>query len=476
MAQHPTRDTVLIVDDDVDFARGIARLLEKGFPGHPVSVAHDGESALRQLQLRPCALMITDMRMPGMDGSALLERAHAEEPALSVVVLTGFGTIELAVASLKAGAYDFLTKPIDQDALYRVVGKGIERAELLRENRRLREAMSACTPRPALIGDSPAMRRLHEEIESVAAVDYPVLVGGESGSGKELVAQTIHRLSRRAERTLVSVNCTAIPETIMESELFGHVRGAFTGADRTRSGLFLDAHGSSLLLDEIGDLPLHLQPKLLRAIQEREIRPVGSEETVPVDVRLIALTNQPLESRVAAGTFRNDLYYRLNVLNLRVPPLRERAGDVPLLATHFLHETGRELQAGEKEITPEAMAYLAARPWPGNVRELLSFIRRLAVFCRNPVITETQVRLMDLPGRPAATGGAAVHTYKAAKTRVLDDFTRTYIQRLLEETGGNISQAARLSGLERVSLQKILRRMGMDAGEFRDKAPPHPQR
>jgi len=473
MAQRPTRETVLIVDDDVDFARGIARLLAKGFPDQPVTLAHDGESALRQLQLRPCALMITDMRMPGMDGFALLERARAAEPDLSVVVLTGFGTIELAVASLKAGAYDFLTKPIDQDALYRVVGKGLERAELLRENRRLREAVSACLPRPALIGDSPAMRRLHEEIESVAAADYPVLVGGESGSGKELVARTIHRLSRRGERPLVSVNCTAIPETVMESELFGHVRGAFTGAERTRSGLFLDAHASSLLLDEIGDLPLHLQPKLLRAIQEREIRPVGSEETIPVDVRLIALTNQQLESRVAAGTFRNDLYYRLNVLNLRVPPLRERPTDVPLLAAHFLRETGRELQSGEKELTPEAVSYLAARPWPGNVRELLNFIRRLAVFCRNPVITEAQVRLMDLPGRPAA-GGAGIGTYKSAKARVLDDFTRTYVQRLLEETGGNISQAARLSGLERVSLQKILRRMGVDAGEFRDRTPPAP--
>jgi transcriptional regulator with GAF, ATPase, and Fis domain len=337
---------------------------------------------------------------------------------------------------------------------------------------RLREAITACAPRPALIGDSPAMRRLSAEIETVAATDYTVLIVGESGVGKELVARRIHQISRRGDKPMVCINCTAIPENIMESELFGHVKGAFTGAEKSRSGLFLDANGSSLLLDEIGDLPLHLQPKLLRAIQEREIRPVGGSENIPVDVRLIATTHQRLESRIAASTFREDLYYRLNVLTVRVPALRERPRDVPLLAVHFLRETCRELAAEDKDITPEALDYLASRPWPGNVRELLNFIRRLAVFCRGPLITGVQVRLMDSSGQAGPAGAAGIEAYKEAKERFLEDFTRAYAQRLLDETGGNISQAARLSGLERVSLQKIMKRLGIAAETFREKPGP----
>ena len=260
----------------------------------------------------------------------------------------------------------------------------------------------------------------------------------------------------------------------MESELFGHVKGAFTGAEKSRSGLFMDATGSSLLLDEIGDLPLHLQPKLLRAIQEREIRPVGGSESIPVDVRLLATTHQRLETRVAAKTFREDLYYRLNVLTLRVPSLRERSRDIPLMAMHFLRETCRELGVSEKEIAPEALEYLASRPWPGNVRELLNFIRRLAVFSSGSLITEAQVRLMDSSGQTGPTGAAGIETYKEAKERFLEDFTRAYAQRLLDETGGNISQAARLSGLERVSLQKILKRLGIAAEAFRERPDPLP--
>ena len=341
MPERLNRDAILIVDDEADFASGLARLIQKAFPRNPVLTKHDGESALELLQERPCALLITDLRMPGMDGFALLKQAMALEPALSVVVLTGFGTIETAVAALKAGAYDFLTKPIDQDGLYGVVAKGLDRAALLGGNRRLKEAMVAWGPRHELIGESPAMSRLCEEIEAVAATDYTVLILGESGTGKELVARTIHRLSRRGEHTMVNINCTAIPEHLLESELFGHVKGAFTGADKPRQGLFMAADGSSLHLDEIGDLPLQLQPKLLRALQEREIRPVGGTENIPVNVRILASTNQRLETRILDGTFREDLYYRLNVLTVRVPALRDRPSDVPLLALHCLRETCR---------------------------------------------------------------------------------------------------------------------------------------
>lgn len=470
MSDRFASDCILVVDDEADFARGLARLIQKGFPASQVLVRPTGEAALELLAERPCSLMLTDLHMPGINGMELLDKALALEPELSVVLLTGFGTIETAVSALKSGAYDFLTKPIDQDALYRVVAKGLERGNLLRENRQLREAVSAGTQgRPEIIGESPAMRQLREEIEAVAGTDYTVLITGESGSGKELVARTIHRLSRRGAQPLVSVNCTAVPENILESELFGHVKGAFTGAVKSRQGLFLEADGSSLHLDEIGDLPVHIQPKLLRALQEREIRHVGGSQSFKVDVRILASTNQHLEARIGSGNFREDLYYRLNVLTIRVPPLRERARDVPLLAMHFLGQCCRELEMEEKTITPDALDHLSSRPWPGNVRELLNFVRRLAVFCNGPVITRSQVTLLDSPTRMPVAAATTVESYRDAKERFLDDFTRTYVERLLEQVEGNMSRAARLSGLERASLQKIVRRMGIDATRYREK-------
>jgi transcriptional regulator with GAF, ATPase, and Fis domain len=324
-----------------------------------------------------------------------------------------------------------------------------------------------------MLGESPAMLRLRAEIEAVAVADYNVLITGESGSGKELAARTIHGLSRRSRRPMLTVNCTAIPEQLMESELFGHVKGAFTGAERSRQGLFVAASGSSLLLDEIGDMPLRLQPKLLRALQEKEIRPLGGTQNIPVDARILASTNQRLEQCIASGVFREDLYYRLNVLTVRVPPLRERTKDIPILAVHFLARACQELDIEDKRFEPESLERLAGMPWPGNVRELLNGIRRLAVFCRGPVIGKSQVQLLESVGaaRGLGDGGLAptvgVESYKSAKARFSDDFTRAYVEKLLEETGGNISQAARVSGLERVSLQKILKRLGVEADRFR---------
>ncbi|WP_243368116.1 sigma-54-dependent transcriptional regulator [Fundidesulfovibrio soli] len=468
-------DAILVVDDESHFAKGVARLIQKGFPEHPVLVRTNTEEALETLQERPCALLLTDVRMPGQDGFALLERALALEPALTVVMLSGYGSVEVAVKALKSGAYDFLTKPVDQDVLYRAVAKALDRAALSRENRRLKAAVDAGSAGQRLIGESPAMRQLREEIEAVASNDYTVLILGESGSGKELVARTIHRLSRRGRAGMVSLNCTAVPEQIIESELFGHVRGAFTGAVKARQGLFTAADGSSLLLDEIGDMPLTVQPKLLRALQEREVRPVGGSENIRVDVRILASTNLNLEARIASGEFREDLYYRLNVLTVRVPSLRERPKDVGLLAMHFLGRTCAELDTGEKEFTPDALDFLGSRHWPGNVRELLNFVRRAAVFSSGPVITETQVRLLDAQVRaPGAGCGVAtgLAPYVEAKERVVDDFTRAYVLKLMERTKGNVSQAARLSGLERVSVQKILKRLGIDPAGFRPPGEP----
>jgi len=467
MPERLSSDAILVVDDEPHFAKGLARLIQGGFPGNLVLIRDNAPAALEVLQERPVALLITDLRMPGMDGFALLDKALTFEPALTVVMLSGFGNAEAAVSALKNGAYDFLTKPVDQDALYRAVAKGLERASLMRENRRLHAAVDRSPS--SLIGESPAMLKLRDEIEAVASNDYTVLIQGESGSGKELVARNIHRLSSRGQKTMVSLNCTAISENLLESELFGHVKGAFTGATKGKQGLFLTADGSSLHLDEIGDMPTLLQPKILRALQEREIRPVGGSEDIKFDVRILASTNKRLESVVHTGDFREDLYFRLNVLSVRVPPLREREGDLPLLAQYFLRQTCSDLEKEEMALTPGALDYLSARPWPGNVRELLNFVRRLVVFSAGPVITESQARLMDSTHRAYPGIISPPETYKDARRRTLEDFTFSYVHLLMEKAGGNISQAARLSGLERFSLQKILKRLGLDAAMFRPK-------
>ncbi len=458
--------TILLVDDQADFARGLARLLEQEMPQVRTLVATGGEQALEILSAESVSLMFTDLQMPGLSGMELLERTLRLEPDLSVVLITGFGTIETAVEALKAGAYDFLTKPVDRENLMRVARMALERARLLNENRRLREQVARSGATRALIGESGAMRRLLDSIIAVAASDYTVLIDGESGTGKELVARTIHVGSSRAGGPMVSINCPAIPDHLLESELFGHVRGAFTGADRAHKGLFLTAHGGTLLLDEIGDIPLTVQTKLLRVLQEREVRPVGSSQSTPVDVRILASTNQNLEEKMRSGAFREDLFYRLNVLHIHVPPLRRRTEDIPLLAQHFLDQTCGEMGLPAKIIAPEVLAYLCANAWPGNVRELQNFMRRLAVFARGDTVDLALAHLAS-SHTPSAPDDDSLAPYKDAKHKVLDDFTRTYVTQLLRHTEGNISQAARISGLERVSLQKILRRLEIDAEAYR---------
>ncbi len=458
---------ILLVDDERDFAQGLARLIGAGFPDAECVLAENSAEALEQLAGGEIGLMLTDLRMPGLDGQDLLRQALAADPNLTVIMLTGHGSVEVAVAALKAGAYDFLTKPVDQGELFRAVGKGLDRVRLLGENRALRELTRRPELDRSLIGASPPMQRLKEAIAAVAASDYTVLVRGESGTGKELVAANIHRLSPRAARPFVAVNCPAIPEHLLESELFGHVKGAFTGADKGRRGLFVAASGGSILLDEIGDIPMTVQTKLLRVLQEHEVRPVGSSDTVKVDVRILATTNQNLEARISSGQFRQDLFYRLNVLAVTTPPLRDRREDIPLLAAHFLDQACREMKLPAKALGPEAVACLAVRPWLGNVRELQNFVRRLAVFC--------PVSLVDMGHLRQAGGGLAdacspaqagpLAPYKQAKAHVLDEFTKRYLEQVLERTGGNVSEAARVSGIERVSLQKIIKRMGSKAVE-----------
>lgn len=464
------RDAILVVDDQPDFTRGMVRLLAAPFPGLDILEAGSGEAALAVMRKRPVLVLLTDLRMPGMTGLELMAKALELDPNLGVVLLTGHGDIETAVAALKSGAYDFLTKPVETDRLAAVLSKAVERGRLLAENIRLRSLVTSAAEAPGLaglLGESQAMRRVKETLTAVAASDYTVLIRGESGTGKELAARAVHDLSRRARGPFLSVNCPAIPDQLLESELFGHVKGAFTGADRDRKGLFLTAGGGTLVLDEIGDISHGIQTKLLRVLQEREIRPVGSSRSQAVDTRVVASTNRNLETHIRDGAFREDLFYRINVLTVHLPPLRERREDIPLLTRAFLSRSLAEMGLPQKDIAPEALAHLCARDWPGNVRQLLNFVRRLAVFGQGEVIDLSLVLFVESRSRASSARDEELSPYMEAKSRVLDGFTRAYVEELLRKTGGNISEAARISGLERVSLQKILRRLSIEAAGFR---------
>lgn len=474
ISSRPVSETrIVIVDDEGDFARGLARLLGRRYPESEILAVQSGREALRVLSEKPVQLMITDLRMPEMTGMELLTQALGLQPELSMVVLTAYGTIETAVEALRAGAYDFMTKPIEPDQLFRVAEKGLERSRLLEENNRLRQILVRQDAGGELVGEGAAMRQLKQTIAAVAQSEYTVLVRGESGTGKELVARMVHRLGPRATRPFLAVNCPSIPENLLESELFGHVRGAFTGAERDHKGLFAAADKGTLHLDEIGDISPAVQTKLLRVLQDGEVRPVGANKSARVNVRVVASTNQDLEALMQAKTFREDLYYRLNVLTVTLPPLRERAEDIPLLAGHFFRAACREMGMAEKEVDPEVLHWMSAHPWPGNVRELQNFVRRLTVFAATDRVDMNLVNLVQqggcVPVTAALVGSQGrIGEYKAAKEEVLAAFTQSYVHDLLVQTRGNVSEAARVSGLSRVALQKILSRLGESAARFRD--------
>lgn len=472
----PTTMRILIVDDEQDFARGLARLIVSHFSQAGVEAVFSGNEALERLAQGPVHLMITDLRMPEMSGMQLLVEALKVQPELSMVVLSAYGTIETAVEALHLGAYDFLTKPIEPEHLFRVVSKGLERSRLLTENSQLRRMLGQRDPQGELVGESQVMQRLRQTIAAVAQSDYTVLIRGESGTGKEVAARLIHRLGSRSARPFMAVNCPSIPENLLESELFGYVRGAFTGADRDRQGLLAASHTGVVHLDEIGDISATVQTKLLRFLQNGEIRPVGSNTTRQVDVRVIASTNQDLEAGLVDKSFREDLYYRLNVLTLTMPPLRDRSEDIPLLARHFLGRTCVEMGLAEKELDAALLQWLASRPWPGNVRELQNFIRRLVVFAGGARLDMSLVEMVGeemVPCRDAcreAGGPTNLKAYKEAKGEVVDAFTLGYLRELMTATKGNVSEAARISGLSRVAVQKMLARTGEHAATFRARA------
>ena len=450
-----TAARVLVVDDDAE----MVALIERGLTrrGFTVLTAGGGDAAFATLTTEDVDVVVTDLQMAGLDGLALTARVVANRPGLPVIVLTAFGSMAAAIGAIRAGAYDFIAKPVELDALALAVGRAVRHRQLTDELVRLRRQVAAGDD-PELLGHSAALRAVLEVIARVAVTDATVAITGETGTGKELVARALHRRSRRAAGPLIAINCAAMPEALLESELFGHVKGAFTDARSHRAGLFAQASGGTLFLDEIGELPLGLQAKLLRALQERRVRPVGGDTEVEIDVRLITATNRDLERAVEDHAFREDLFYRINVVPLRVPPLRARGGDVLLLAQHFLTEIARRFDKPVTGFTPAAAERLAAYDWPGNVRELGNAIERAVALARFASVT-----VEDLPERIRAYTPAAmtVAGTDPASLTSLEDVERRYILHVLHAVGGNRGQASAILGLDRKTLYRRLKAYGV---------------
>ena len=460
-------DHILIAEDEVDLLHGLGRTIAMEIDCD-IQLVQNGRDALEIIQRQPVDLLLTDIRMPDMDGMELLKRTRAVDPYITVVIMTAYGTIEQAVEAIKGGAYDFITKPFEEQQMLHLLAKGLERNRLIRENQRLQQQMAARPSFQGMIGASPAMTTVFDTIQMLGRTDVTVLIRGESGTGKEMAARAIHALSRRRNREMVTVNCPALPENILESELFGYRKGAFTNATRDKAGLFAKAEGSTIFLDEIGDLSAPLQTKLLRVLQEKEIRPLGDNRTTTVDVRIMASTNQDLEQKIAERTFREDLYYRLNVAQLTLRPLRERREDIPLLVDHFLKKGARELGTEAKSICPRVLERFLTHRWPGNVRELENTLQGLTALVKDDTI-EAIFLATDAPSPCEEFGLPDMSVpYKPLKEQLLEQFTTAYVTRLLERTGGNVSLAAQQSRIKRQSLQKILKRYGIDPAQFRD--------
>ena len=451
---------VLIVDDEPSIVEALDRVLTK--EGLQVRSAATGQQALDVLRAHPVHVMITDLRMPGMSGDDLLKAAKALTPEVEVIVMTAYGTIENAVEVMKLGAYDFIAKPLKRAAIVAAVRKALDKQALVAENRQLRAQLAAVTKRP-IVGNSQVMRATLEIARQAAASTATVLLLGESGTGKELLARYIHEHSPRSARPFVPTNCAALPESILESELFGHERGAFTGATRNREGRFLEANTGTLFLDEIGEIPLHVQVKLLRALQEGEIEPVGGR-TTKVDFRLVCATNRDLAEEVKAGRFREDLFYRINVIPIRIPPLRDRLEDVPLLADHFVRAFAAKHGKAVEGVSEAAQRLMGGYGWPGNVRELENALERAVVLCRGG-----QVEVDDLPPElrdPQAGHGRQITVSVGTP---LEEIERRMIIETLKFTRGDKRLAADLLG---IATRTIYRKI--EAGLVREEQYPAP--
>ena len=445
---------ILIVDDDSPH-RSMLRTVLRGW-GYAVEEAEDGAAAVEQVKARAFDAVLTDVRMARLDGIAALREIREWNPSIPVLIMTAWSSVQNAVDALRLGAYDYLTKPLELDELKLALERALDHTRLARESQEPGRAQSEASS--LLLGRSEAMRELVEMVETVAPTEATVLVSGESGTGKELVARAIQAASTRRDKPFVTINCAALAENLLESELFGHEKGAFTGADRRREGRFVQAHGGTLFLDEIGEMPLSLQAKLLRVLQQGEVQRVGCDETIKVDVRVIAATNRVLADEVAAGRFREDLFYRLNVIGLEVPPLRARREDIPLLASTFLERHAAANRKTIKGFTPQAMDAMLRYGWPGNVRELENAVERAVILSGGEYVADRALPLAvqnapvpDADGEELALGSMS-----------LEDVERKAIEATLRETEDNKSEAARRLGITRATLHSKLKKYGLD--------------
>lgn len=437
---------LLLVDDDPGLLKLLGmRLVSEGYS---VLTAESGPEALRMLSRDKVDLVVSDLRMDEMDGLQLFSEIQKVQPGMPVIILTAHGSIPDAVAATQQGVFSFLTKPVDKDALYKAIDDALEQSAPTTDERW----------RQAIVTRSPLMERLLEQAGMVAQSDVSVLINGQSGTGKEIIAQAIHNASPRRDKPFVAINCGALPEQLLESELFGHARGAFTGAVSNREGLFQAAEGGTLFLDEIGDMPVALQVKLLRVLQERKVRPLGSNRDIDIDVRIISATHRDLPKAMARGEFREDLFYRLNVVNLKIPPLAERTEDIPLLANHLLRQSADRHKPFVRAFSTDAMKRLMAAKWPGNVRQLVNVIEQCVALTSSPVISDALVE-QALEGE-----NTALPTFVEARNQ----FELNYLRKLLQITKGNVTHAARMAGRNRTEFYKLLSRHELDANDVKE--------
>jgi two-component system response regulator AtoC/two-component system nitrogen regulation response regulator NtrX len=450
---------ILVVDDELPARVGMRKVLERS--GFLVVEAADGASALRAVRDDAPDIVLMDINIPPPDGMAVLADITSRPGAPPVIMITAYGSERLAAEAIKRGAYDYLPKPYELDELRAAARRAAEMVELRRETSRLRAELERLGSYGEMIGVSEPMRRVFGQVEKVSRANVTVLVRGESGTGKEMVAREIHRRSSRRDGPFVVMNCAAVPETLVESELFGHEKGAFTGADERRTGKFRAADGGTLLLDEIGDMSAGTQAKVLRVLQESAFEPLGSSRPVSVDVRLISATNRDLEAEIERDTFRRDLYHRLKVVQIDIPPLRERGEDVLLLAEHFLELYREKYPSGPQNLHPDTVRAMQAYDWPGNVRELKHMIESALVMCTGPEILPEHVGLEDAARRAHGMNVDYSQPYKEARQALIEEFDRQFIGRKLAENEGNISRTAEALGMYRQSLQSKLRKLGL---------------